>query len=158
MKKIFNEFKAFISKGNVIDLAVGVIIGGAFTAIVNGLTQNVLQPLINWVIALIGGKDALSGAVTVLSGSADDLANAIYINWGAFITAIINFFLVAVVLFFIVKLINKARESAEKVKAMELEKFYEKHPDKRPVVKVETPKQTQEEILAEIRDLLKESK
>lgn len=158
MKKIFNEFKAFISKGNVIDLAVGVIIGGAFTAIVNGLTQNVLQPLINWVIALIGGKDALSGAVTVLSGSADDLANAIYINWGAFITAIINFFLVAIVLFFIVKVINKARESAEKVKAAELEKFYQKHPDKRPVVKEEEPKQTQEEILAEIRDLLKKSK
>lgn len=158
MKKIFNEFKAFISKGNVIDLAVGVIIGGAFTAIVNGLTQNVLQPLINWVIALIGGKDALSGAVTVLSGSADDLANAIYINWGAFITAIINFFLVAIVLFLIVKMINKARESAEKVKAAELEKYYEKHPDKRPVVKEEAPKQSQEEILAEIRDLLKKSK
>lgn len=161
MKKIFNEFKAFISKGNVIDLAVGVIIGGAFTAIVTALTTNILQPLINWLIAVIGGKDALSGAVTILKADPNDpsnLANAIYINWGAFISAIINFFLVAIVLFLIVKMINKARESAEKVKAAELEKYYQKHPDKRPVVKEEAPKQSQEEILAEIRDLLKKSK
>lgn len=157
MEKIINEFKTFITKGNVIDLAVGVIIGGAFTSIVNGLTQNILQPLINWVIALIGGKNALAGAVTILMGSSDDLAHAIYINWGAFISSIINFFLIAVVLFFLVKLINKSREATEKLKLKELEKYYTKHPDKRPIIKEEPPKETQENILKEIRDLLKKS-
>lgn len=156
--KILNEFKQFISRGNVIDLAVGVIIGGAFTAVVTALTTNILQPLINSLIALIVGKKSLAGAVTILIGSKNDLANAIYIDWGAFISAIINFFLVAIVLFFIVKLINKVRESGEKLKQLELEKYYEKHPEERPVVETKKPEQTEKEILKDIRDLLKEKK
>lgn len=157
--KIIAEFKAFISRGNVIDLAVGVIIGGAFTAIVTALTTHILQPLINWLITLIGGQDALAGAVTILSGSKEDLANAIYIDWGAFISAIVNFFLVAIVLFVIIKIINMARESAEKVKALELEKYYEKHPNKRPKAKdPDVPAPTETELLTEIRDILKNKK
>ena len=69
MKKLFQEFKKFITRGNVLDLAVGVIVGGAFTAIVNGLSNNIIRPLINWLIALVGGKDGLSAAVTYLSKS-----------------------------------------------------------------------------------------
>ena len=156
MKKFFNEFKTFISKGSVVDLAVGVIIGGAFTAIVTALTTNIFQPLINYLISLAGGKDALASARTPLGGwayTADgqvDFAKSIYIDWGAFISAIINFLLVAIILFVIVKIINKGRESAEKVKALEKEKYYKKHPEARPVVKEEAPKKTSEELLEEI--------
>ena len=119
MKKFFAEFKKFITRGNVLDLAVGVIVGGAFTAIVNGLSNNVIRPLINWLIALVGGKDGLASAVTYLSkayttdANGDkiiDLANSIYIDWGAFIAAIIDFFIIAFTVFMIVKLINVSRE------------------------------------------------
>ena len=117
MKKFFGEFKKFISRGNVMDLAVGVIIGSAFTAIVTALTSKVIQPLINYVIYLItGGKGALEGVYTFLVGSASDIENAIYIDWGAFISAIINFLLVAWVLFIIVKFINKLNEEGNKLK------------------------------------------
>lgn len=112
MKKFFKEFKTFISRGNVIDLAVGVIIGGAFTAIVTALTQNILQPVINFVIYLISGSSgSLDGVYTFLVGSAEDLTNAIYIDWGAFISAIINFLLIAWVLFIILKTVNRINEN-----------------------------------------------
>ena len=113
MKKFFNEFKQFITRGNVLDMAVGVVVGGAFTSIVNGLTNNILKPLINWIISLIFKGEGLSGAITMLSPSYDavtgavDLANSIYIDWGAFISAIINFLLIAFVLFTIVKVMNQ---------------------------------------------------
>ena len=124
----FEEFKKFITRGNVLDMAVGVIVGGAFTAIVNGLSNFILKPLINWLIALVLGKDGLSGAITPLSmttkdvldangvvvGKEWDLANSIYIDWGAFISAVINFFIIAFVLFVIVKTINGLNEAREK--------------------------------------------
>ncbi len=140
MKKILNEFKTFITRGNVLDMAVGVIVGGAFTGVVNGLSNFILKPIINWILALIIGKDGLSGAITMLSpayksveklsedgavmvdanGNAImeqvvDLAHSIYIDWGAFISAIINFIIIAVVLFVIVKVINSVRASHEKM-------------------------------------------
>lgn len=116
MKKFFGEFKKFITRGNVLDLAVGVIIGSAFTAIVTALTKNILQPLINGLLYLIfGGEGTLEGVYTFLVGNADNLATAIYIDWGAFIGAIINFLLVALVLFCIVKAINKLQKSSEKM-------------------------------------------
>ena len=110
MKKFFEEFKKFITRGNVLDMSVGVVVGGAFTGIVNGLTNNVLKPIINWIISLIVKGDGLSGAITMLSPSyvdgVLDLASSIYIDWGAFISAIINFLLIAFVLFSIVKVMN----------------------------------------------------
>ena len=120
-KGIIAEFKEFITRGNVIDLAVGVIIGGAFTAIVNALTGQILQPLINWVFSLTGAKDGLASAITMLSPAYTeagelDLAASIYINWGAFLSAVINFLLTALVLFFIVKGINALRKAAEDAK------------------------------------------
>ena len=120
IKQFFAEFKKFITRGNVLDMAVGVIVGGAFTAIVNGLSNNVLKPLINWVLALILGKEGLSGAITMLSPSYDEagalvLADSIYIDWGAFISAIINFFIIAFVLFSIVKMFNRISEAQEKM-------------------------------------------
>lgn len=120
MKKFFGEFKKFITRGNVLDMAVGVIVGGAFTGIVNGLSNYILKPIINWLLAIILGKDGLTGAVSVLSPAYDangalDLAHSIYIDWGAFISAIINFFLIAFVLFSIVKIMNRLREENDNI-------------------------------------------
>lgn len=128
------EFKAFITRGNVVDLAVGVIIGGAFTAIVTALTDHIFKPLINWIIYLAcgGNADALNNMYTVLvpvyeldeTGAATttlDFTSSIYIDWGAFISAIINFLLIAVVLFAIIKVINGVKEKADQAKA-DLEK------------------------------------
>ncbi len=121
MKKFFEEFKKFITRGNVLDMSVGVIVGGAFTAIVNGLSNFVLKPIINWILALIFGSSSLEGILTFLKkatvtdsvtgAQTVDLANSIYIDWGAFINAIINFLLIALVLFIIVKAINKLNEN-----------------------------------------------
>ena len=121
MKKFFEEFKKFITRGNVLDMAVGVIVGGAFTGIVNGISNYVLKPIINWVLALILGGEGLSGAITFLSKgyTADgtiDLDNSIFIDWGAFISSIINFLLIAFVLFTIVKIMNEIKENNEELK------------------------------------------
>lgn len=115
MRKFFGEFKKFIMRGNVMDLAVGVIIGSAFTAIVTALSNNILRPVINWFIALICGEDSLSNIYTFLKRVVDengvvDLAQSIYIDWGAFINAIINFVIIAFVLFVIVKVINRIND------------------------------------------------
>ena len=113
MKKFFKEFKTFITRGNVLDMAVGVIVGGAFTAIVNGLSNFILKPIINFLLALALGGNALSEVFTFLKkvevDGVVDLTQSIYIDWGAFINAVINFLLIALVLFIIVKLINKAK-------------------------------------------------
>ncbi len=118
MKKFFGEFKKFITRGNILDLAVGVIVGGAFTAIVTSLTNNIIRPLINWIISLIGGKEGLANVYTILvpaysENGALDLKSSIYIDWGLFITAIIDFFIIAFVVFLIIKAVNKAREAFE---------------------------------------------
>ena len=121
MKKFFAEFKKFITRGNVVDMAVGVIVGSSFTAIVNGLSNFVLKPIINWILMVILGENALDKVYTFLPGAKVvvdgeiDLAKSIYIDWGSFINAIINFFLVAFVLFAIVKIINKVREGGKKI-------------------------------------------
>ena len=133
MKKFFEEFKKFITRGNVLDMAVGVIVGGAFTAIVNGLSNFVLKPLINWFLALILGKGALSELFTFLTkayvldeaGNATDvidLANSIYIDWGSLINAIINFIITAFVLFVIVRTMNKIKEENAEAQSKKLTK------------------------------------
>ena len=155
--KFFKEFKDFITRGNVLDMAVGVIIGGAFTAIVTALTSQILQPLINWMIAAIVGGEGLEAALTMLRPAYDelgkiDLANSIYINWGAFITAIINFILVALILFVIVKIINHVHENGKKALAKKKE---EPVAEEAPAAPAEPPKPTEADLLTEIRDLLK---
>ena len=132
MKKFFAEFKKFITRGNVVDMAVGVIVGSAFTAIVNGLSNNILKPIINWFLALAFGKNSLSEIYTFLTrvekevldeagavtGYEVDLEQSIYIDWGAFINSVLNFFIVAFVLFCIVKLVNKLREEHKEFETM----------------------------------------
>ena len=124
VKNFFSEFKTFIARGNVLDMAVGVIVGGAFTGIVNGLSNYILKPLINWFLALLLGKEGLTGAITMLyeayttdeSGvQIIDLANSIYIDWGSFISAIINFLIVAFVLFMIVRTMNRIAKAHERM-------------------------------------------
>ena len=119
MKKFFGEFKKFITRGNIVDMSVGVIVGGAFTAIVNSLSNNILKPIINWLLALILGQSSLAGIYTYLKkvigdNGEVDLTQSIYIDWGAFINAIINFLIIAFVLFTIVKMLNKLAESKNK--------------------------------------------
>lgn len=120
MKKFFKEFKAFISRGNVMDMAVGVIIGGAFSAIVSALTNHVLMPVINWFLLIITGGNGLDSVYTYLkkveTAEGIDLKNSIYIDWGAFITAVINFILIAFVLFMIIRTINRIAEANKKIK------------------------------------------
>ena len=121
MKKFFAEFKKFINRGNVIDLSVGVIIGGAFSAIVNALTNHILMPFINWVLLKITGGAGLNSIYTYLEKAVDEtgeviLEDSIYINWGSFITAVINFILIAIVLFAIVKAFNKLNQATNEAK------------------------------------------
>lgn len=125
MRKFFEEFKAFATRGNVIDMAVGVTVGGAFTAIVNAISNSIIKPFINWLIALMLGSKNLSESFTMLKPAymddavtgekVIDLANSIYIDWGAFILAIINFFVIAFVLFCVVKAINTFNEKQKEV-------------------------------------------
>lgn len=180
--KLLKEFKDFITKGNVVDLAVGMIIGAAFTAIVSALVNNIFKPLIDSIP--IG--DGVSGLITMLVGkTADgvtvynygwlvdpatveiDLTQSVYINWGAFIMAIINFLLVAVVLFAIIKVINTLKATGEKAK-LEAEKLAKKAlegKDAEEAVAAEEapaeepapaePVESTDDLLREIRDLLK---
>ena len=125
-KGFFGEFKDFITRGNVIDMAVGVIIGGAFTAIVTALTSGILQPVINYIISLIVKGDGLESARTILGqtyyvvpgdpASGVDWSATNYIDWGTFISAIINFLLVALILFLIIKAINTVHNAGVEAK------------------------------------------
>lgn len=113
MKKLFNEFKKFISKGSALDLAVGMIVGSAFTAIVTALVNNILTPLINLIPIsdTTGLQTMLRPAVTDEAGNI--VVEALVLDWGSVISAIITFFLTALVLFAIVKAINSAREGGK---------------------------------------------
>lgn len=98
MKKLFAEFKDFIARGNVMDMAIGVIIGGAFMAIVNSLVNDIVNPFIKLI----------SGGGTEVSGLSIPVAGAEHgIDFGSFISAIINFLIIAVIVFLLVKAINK---------------------------------------------------
>lgn len=164
VKGFFAEFKTFITRGNVLDMSVGVIVGGAFTAIVNGMSNFILKPLINWLLALVLGADSLSGIYTMLKPAylldengavttALDLANSIYIDWGAFINAVINFLLIAFVLFSIVKIINRFRETREK-----LEEFSKKEEKKAIIRLKKKEKLTWEQAKARYAAIVKEEK
>ena len=189
MRKFFSEFKKFISRGNVLDLTVAVIIGGAFTAIITVLTSKILTPCINGIIyACTGGKDVTSIYTFLVKiydvNGAIDLSKSIYIDWGAFVSAIINFFLIAFILFLIVKGINKSNELLTKT-TDKIQKTIPNHEEKKMLKKeginlkdkvavkqwlenkhrIENEKLQQEKaiaeankpenILKEIRDLLK---
>ena len=115
MKKLFKEFKAFISRGNVMELAVGMIIGAAFTAIISAVVTGVLKPLINLIpIGETGLQTVLRHAVVDENGEV--LTEALILDWGGVISAVITFFLTALVLFLIIKAFNKMQSGMGKVK------------------------------------------
>ena len=132
-KGFFAEFKEFISRGSVIDLAVGVIIGGAFTSIVNSLVNDVVMPIIG---LLFGGID-FSDLRIIITPATEEAAQAA-IRYGAFIQSVVNFLLVALVIFIAIRTINRFRRKKEAAPPA-------------------PPKPSNEELLlTEIRDLLKE--
>lgn len=169
MKKLFQEFKAFINKGNALALAIGVIIGGSFTAIVTAINKNVISPLIG---ALCGDNDLSQSLVTVLSYKKDIngdilvdeageqiIENAIY--WGSFIQAVIDFLLTAIILFAIFKIASAissyAKKTAERAKAL-LSKEEEQEVVEEVVEEVKPAEPTMEEkqlaLLQSINDHL----
>ena len=135
MKKFFEEFKTFITKGNVLDMAVGVIVGGAFGAITSSRVGNVITPLLAWLF-----KAPNTDALNITLRAADEALGqeAIVLGLGTFVGAIINFLVIALVLFSVVKAFNKAREAASKKE------------EEAPAPEPEEPKPTAEDLLTEI--------
>lgn len=111
--KLWKEFKAFISKGSALDLAVGMIIGSAFTAIVTALVNGILKPLINWIPISETG-DLLTELRPAVIENGVVVREALVLDWGAVISAVITFLLTAIVLFAIIKVINTARDFGKK--------------------------------------------
>lgn len=181
--KFFSDFKKFIMRGNVVDMAIGVIIAGAFTAIVTALANKIIMPVVNWFLLAVTGSNGLDAIYTYLHKSfidgdptkGVDLVNSIYIDWGAFITAIIDFLLIALILFLILKIAMAsqgfiAKKKSElptkeerkqlkekgittknvKVLIAETKKLREENKTPEPA-----PKPTQEELLTEILAELK---
>ncbi|MBP5256613.1 MAG: large conductance mechanosensitive channel protein MscL [Clostridia bacterium] len=152
----FKDFKDFISKGNIIDMAVGVVIGGAFGKIVTGLVNFIINP----VISLLTGGVSLENVKTVLvqGVEADEAAGIaavqeVAIQWGAWIQTIIDFLLVALCIFLVLRAIVKAKTAAENLKKKEEEPAPEPEPEPEA-----DPEPTEKELLAEIVALLKEKK
>ena len=144
MKKFLREFKDFINKGNVLGLAVGVIIGGAFSTITTSLTNDVIMPIVS---IFLGGVDfsSMNVALPTFYAVAED-ATPNTLNYGSFISAVINFLILALVVFCIVKAVNRVMDSAKKKEAA-------------PTAPSAPPEPSNEEkLLMEIRDLLKEER
>lgn len=176
LKTLLSEFKTFINRGNVMDLAVGMIIGSAFTAVVTSLVNNILTPLINWIPGT-GETGALQTVLreAVVDSAGQVVTEAVIINWGAVISAVVTFLLTALVLFLIVKAFNKIKEMGSAV-TDDVKEFAEKVVDSikntseeapaEEVVAVEEPVSTEvqpapaapttEDLLKEIISLLKE--
>ena len=143
---MFNEFKKFAMQGNVVDLAVGIVIGAAFGAIVNSVVQDVMMPLFGVVT---GGLDFSQRFALLKDGTppgpyasiaAAKAAGATTMNYGLFLNAVVNFLIVAIALFLVVKAMNAARQAKAEAPA----------PPPAPA-----PPSTEEKLLTEIRDLLK---
>lgn len=136
---VLSEFKAFISRGNVIDLAVGIIIGAAFTGIVNSLVADVVMPIIGWLMHGIDFSDRFlalkDGEFTTVKAARE--AGAPVIAYGLFINQIINFFIVSFVIFMVVKQVNRFKKASDAAQA--------------------AAPSPSEILLTEIRDLLKKN-
>jgi large conductance mechanosensitive channel len=148
----FKDFKAFISKGNIIDMAVGVVIGGAFGKIVTGLVNYIINPVISLLtggVSLENVKTVLVEAVPATETTAEVAEVAIL--WGSWIQTIVDFLLVALCIFLVLRAIIKAKEAAEKAKKKEEEEAPAPEPEPEP-----EPEPTEEVLLLrEIRDSLK---
>ena len=172
MSKLWEEFKVFINKGNAMALAVGTIIGGAFSNITKSVTNDLIMPIVN---IFLGGTDFSDAKLalprmpwveptyeTIVDADGAEIVQEVrnYLTYGNFISAVINFLILALVVFFIVKLVNqmteaatrKEREAAEAAAAAAAAAAAEEAAKNPPA----PPAPTAEELLAEIRDLLKQ--
>ena len=150
MKKIFKEFGDFIKRGNVIDLAVAVVIGGAFSSIVTSLVNDVIMPVISLAT---GGIDFTNLFISLNGTHYETLteaknAGASVLAYGSFIQAVINFLIIAFVIFMVVKAMNAATEKVSKLK----------HKKEEEAKEAPAPKSDEVVLLEQIRDLLKKNK
>ena len=146
MKKLIQEFKEFIMRGNVLDMAVGVVVGGAFAAITSSLVSNIITPLLA-VIFQSPNTDALN--ITLREATED--SEAVVLGLGTFVGAIINFLVIALVIFLVVKAFNSARQLAEAKLKRKQEEEAEAAPE-------EPAGPTAEELLADILEELRKKK
>lgn len=158
MKKFFSDFKAFATKGNVVDMAVGVVVGGAFSKIVTALVNNIITPL----IGLLTGGVSLADKKIILKAAeiAEDGETIITpenaLTYGAFLQAIIDFLIIALTIFIVIRIIGSIRRKAEEAKKRReaaeaaAAEAAVKEPPKEPEIS------STDKLLIEIRDLLKE--
>lgn len=156
MKKFFSDFKAFITKGNVVDMAIGVVVGGAFKDIVNALVSNIITPL----IGLLLGGSSLSDQKYVLQKEVVEIVDGVEtvttpenaVLWGAFLQTIIDFLIIAFTIFVVIRVAmavhNKAEAAAKRLKKQQEEAAAEAAP-------AEPEISSTDKLLIEIRDLLK---
>ena len=155
MKKFFKEFKEFVSRGNVLNLAVGIIIGGAFGVIINALVNHVIMPPISlllgdevsalkWILRAAVPAVMAADGVTVVTPEVKEIA----IGWGLFVQAVLNFLIIALVLFIIIKVTTKMRERAEALIAKKVSEEPAPEPEPEPEPSEEVL------LLREIRDAL----
>ena len=147
MKKFFEEFKAFAMRGNVVDMAVGVVIGGAFGKITTSIVNDIIMPLISMITGGINFSDwkwVLKEAVTEVGadGALVETAAEVSVKFGSTIAVILDFIIIAFAVFCMVKALNNMHKKKEE-------------PAPEPAPEPEPPAPTTEELLAEIRDLLK---
>ena len=162
----FADFKKFITKGNILDLALAVVIGGAFSAIVNSLVQDIIMPLLT-----LATGDGVQGLSVVLNHEPKYLEDgslnpaAVLWNYGNFLQSIINFLIIALCIFTTLRIFTKIKEAGEKIVKKKEEVQPEEVPAETAVaaevveeVKEEVPVENSEELLRQIRDLLSEMK
>ena len=114
---IFKDFKAFIAKGNVLDMAVGVVVGGAFGKITTSLVNDIINPL----IGLLVGKEDLSAWVITLKEAVDETTPAVTLNIGSFISTILDFLIISLSIFCVLRVLMKAKAAADKLTKKEAE-------------------------------------
>lgn len=163
MKKFFKEFRDFINKGNVVDMAVAVIIGAAFSPIVNALVNNIIMPVIGKIIGDIDFTDLKTVLTEAVPEVLDEAGNVVTpavaevaIGWGVLIGAVVNFLIVSLCVFTMLKVILAAKNGGEKLakKGKKGNKAEPEQPEE-PAAP-EAPVETDIDVLREIRDLLKE--
>ena len=145
MKKFFSEFKEFAMRGNVVDMAVGVIIGAAFGKIVSSLVNDIIMPLIGVVTGGMNFTDYKLVVQKAVMDGQEIIKPEVTMNWGAWVQTVVDFLIVAFCIFVMIKFINNLRKKAERQKEAEAE----------PAPAAPEPTKA-EQLLAEIRDLLKE--
>lgn len=149
MKKFFEDFKTFINRGNVVDMAVGVVIATAFGNITKSLVADVIMPL----ISLATGKQSLAELRIVLKpdtvNEAGETIAGTYLNYGAFLQTVIDFLIIALCIFIVIRVAAKSAEKAKQLLHLQ-EEIKEEEPEKEPEPSAE------EKLLTEIRDLLKD--